>query len=100
MGLGSPGTREAAGYCAAGAHEADEAGLQGVVESFTTEHSRVSTWLISCMTQLMDVSGHTYQAFNSTLVCSSRMPYQRRVRPRTGEASTSIAPYTDAQPDP
>ncbi|GJU09485.1 hypothetical protein Tco_1131881 [Tanacetum coccineum] len=30
--------------------------LQGVVESFTIEQSRVSTWLISCMTQLMDVS--------------------------------------------
>ncbi|GKC70470.1 hypothetical protein Tco_1116353 [Tanacetum coccineum] len=104
---------------AAGAHEADEAGprierieeemrdlrhyvvgLQGVVESFTIEQSRVSTWLISCMTQLMDASGHTYQAFDSTLVGSSRIPYQRRVRPRTGDASTSAAPHTNDQPDP
>ncbi|GKC09038.1 hypothetical protein Tco_1000648 [Tanacetum coccineum] len=53
----------------------DVLGLRGVVESFTTEQSRVSTWLISCMTQLMDASGHTYQAFDSTLVGSSRMPY-------------------------
>ncbi|GJX66926.1 hypothetical protein Tco_0302653 [Tanacetum coccineum] len=74
--------------------------LQGVVESFTTEQSRVSTWLITCMTHLMDASGLTYQAFDSTLVGSSRMPYQRRVRPRTGDASTSAAPHTDAQPDP
>ncbi|GJS06432.1 hypothetical protein Tco_0363228 [Tanacetum coccineum] len=78
----------------------DVVGLRGVVKSFTTEQSRVSTWLISCMTQLMDVIGHTYRAFNSTLVGSLRMPYQRRVRPRTGEANTSAAPHTDAQPDP
>ncbi|GJR28481.1 hypothetical protein Tco_1104713 [Tanacetum coccineum] len=38
----------------------DVVGLRGVVESFTTEQSRVSTWLISCMTQLMDASGYTY----------------------------------------
>ncbi|GJS22738.1 hypothetical protein Tco_0451370 [Tanacetum coccineum] len=78
----------------------DVVGLRGVVESFTTEQSRVSTWLISCMTQLMDASGHPYQAFDSTLIGSSRMPYQRRVRPRTGDASTSIAPHADDQPDP
>ncbi|GJW79970.1 retrovirus-related pol polyprotein from transposon TNT 1-94 [Tanacetum coccineum] len=75
-------------------------GLRGVVESFTTEQSRVSTWLISCMTQLMDASGHTYQEFDSTLVGSLRMPYQRRIRPRTGDANTSVAPHTDDQPDP
>ncbi|GKE28985.1 hypothetical protein Tco_1444369, partial [Tanacetum coccineum] len=108
---------------AAGAHEADEAGLaaeerikrveeemhelrcavvglRGVVESFTTKQSRVSTWLIICMAQLMDASGLTYQAFDSTLVGSSWMPYQRRVRPRTGNASTSATLHTDAQPDP
>ncbi|GJX72890.1 hypothetical protein Tco_0311485 [Tanacetum coccineum] len=67
----------------------DVIGLRGVVESFTTEQSRVSTWLISCMTQLMDASGHTYQEFDSTLVGSLRMPYQRRIRPRTGDANTS-----------
>ncbi|GJW47732.1 hypothetical protein Tco_0079378 [Tanacetum coccineum] len=78
----------------------DIRGLQGVVESFNTEQSRVSTWLISYMTQLMDASSHTYHPFDSTLVDSSRMAYERRVRPRTGDASTSAAPYTDAQPDP
>ncbi|GKC43494.1 hypothetical protein Tco_1061216 [Tanacetum coccineum] len=43
-------------------------GLRGVVESFTTEQSRVFTWLISCMTQLMEASGQTYQPFGSTLI--------------------------------
>ncbi|GJS40801.1 hypothetical protein Tco_0565844, partial [Tanacetum coccineum] len=65
-----------------------------------TEQTRVSTWMISCMTQLMDASGRTYQAFDNTIVGSSRLPYQRRVRPRTSDASTSAAPRTDDQPDP
>ncbi|GKD63833.1 hypothetical protein Tco_1305941 [Tanacetum coccineum] len=78
----------------------DVVGLQGDVASFTTEQSRVFTWLISCMTQLMDASGQTYQPFDSTLVGSSRLSFRRRIRPRTGDASTSAAPHTDAQPDP
>ncbi|GJS70190.1 hypothetical protein Tco_0703031 [Tanacetum coccineum] len=78
----------------------DVVGLRGDVASFTTEQSRVSTWLISCMTQLMDASGQTYQPFDSTLVGSSGLSFRRRVRPRTGEASTSTAHHTDAQPDP
>ncbi|GJT52343.1 hypothetical protein Tco_0978500 [Tanacetum coccineum] len=48
----------------------DVVGLRGDVASFTTEQSRVSTWLISCMTQLMDASGQTYQPFDNTLVDS------------------------------
>ncbi|GKE72609.1 hypothetical protein Tco_1534650 [Tanacetum coccineum] len=44
---------------------------------------------------LMDTSGHPYQAFDSTLVGSSLMPYQKRVRPRTGDASTLAAPHAD-----
>ncbi|GJY23444.1 hypothetical protein Tco_0397102 [Tanacetum coccineum] len=75
-------------------------GLRGVIESSITEQTRVSTWMISCMAQLMDSSDRTYQAFDSTLVGSSRVPYQRHVRPRTGDASTSIAPHIDDQPDP
>ncbi|GKB92699.1 hypothetical protein Tco_0964971 [Tanacetum coccineum] len=45
-------------------------GLRGVVESSITEQNRVSTWMISCMTQLIDASGHTYQSFDSTLVAT------------------------------
>ncbi|GJS51699.1 hypothetical protein Tco_0625061 [Tanacetum coccineum] len=48
------------------------------------------------MTHLMDASGQTYQPFDSTLVGSSGLSFQRRVRPRTGDASTSAAPHTDA----
>nr|GFC02087.1 hypothetical protein [Tanacetum cinerariifolium] len=54
----------------------------------------------SYMTQLIDASGRTYQEFNSTLVGSSQMPYHRRVRPKTGDASTSTTPRIDDQPDP
>ncbi|GJZ64495.1 hypothetical protein Tco_0620916 [Tanacetum coccineum] len=61
---------------ATGAHEADEAG------------------------QLMDASGQTYQPFDSTLVGSLRLSFQRSVKSRIGDASTSAAPHTDAQPDP
>ncbi|GKB34365.1 hypothetical protein Tco_0879307, partial [Tanacetum coccineum] len=67
---------------------------------FTTEQSRVSTWLISCMTQLIDANGQTYQPFNRTLVGSSGFSFQRRVIPRTGNASTSVALHTNAQLDP
>ncbi|GKE37842.1 hypothetical protein Tco_1461247, partial [Tanacetum coccineum] len=106
----------------AGSHEADEAGPaaeEGAQEIpaptkaplppppapqpqtiFTTKQSKVSTWLISCMTQLMDASDYTYQPFDSTLIGSSRLSFQRRVRPRTCDASTSVALHTDAQPDP
>nr|GEX14520.1 hypothetical protein [Tanacetum cinerariifolium] len=31
---------------------------------------------------------------------SSQMPYQRRIRPKTGDVSTSTAPHADDQPDP
>ncbi|GKF77028.1 hypothetical protein Tco_0229498, partial [Tanacetum coccineum] len=39
-------------------------------------------------------------AFDSTLVDSSWMPYQRRIRPKTCDAITFAAPHTDDQPDP
>ncbi|GJY11003.1 hypothetical protein Tco_0379188 [Tanacetum coccineum] len=107
---------------AAGAHEADEAGP--VAEEVASEISAPAQapappppapqpWTMSQRIErveeemhdlwrdvLMDASGLTYQAFDTTLVGSSRMPYQRRVMPRTGDASTSTAPHTDAQPDP
>ncbi|GJZ71483.1 hypothetical protein Tco_0635334 [Tanacetum coccineum] len=42
-------------------------GLRGDVARSITDQSRFSTWMVSCMTQLMDASGRTYQAFDSTL---------------------------------
>ncbi|GJY30320.1 hypothetical protein Tco_0413815 [Tanacetum coccineum] len=71
--------------------------LCGVVDRSITDQSRFATWMISCMTQLMDASGRTYQAFDRTLVGSSQMPYQRRTKHRTGDASTPAAPQ---QSDP
>nr|GFB19848.1 hypothetical protein [Tanacetum cinerariifolium] len=53
------------------------------------EEGRFTTWMVSCMTQLMDASGRTYQAFDGTLVGSSQLPYHRRTRSRTDNASTS-----------
>ncbi|GJR69404.1 hypothetical protein Tco_0015469, partial [Tanacetum coccineum] len=46
-------------------------GLRGVIESSITEQTRVFTWMIRCMSQLMDAGGRTYQAFDSTLIESS-----------------------------
>ncbi|GJW30843.1 hypothetical protein Tco_0047718 [Tanacetum coccineum] len=40
------------------------------------------------------------EAFDSTLVGSSQLSYERRVRPRIGDASTFISPQTDDQSDP
>ncbi|GKB27493.1 hypothetical protein Tco_0866894, partial [Tanacetum coccineum] len=75
-------------------------GLRGVVDRSIIDQYSFAPWMISCMTQVMDASGRTYQAFDITLVGSSWMPYQRRTRQRTGEASTSVAPHTADQPDP
>ncbi|GJT93221.1 hypothetical protein Tco_1082066 [Tanacetum coccineum] len=70
--------------------------LRGDVDRSIIDQGRFTTWMVSCMTQLMDASGCTYQAFDNTLVGSSQLPYQRRTRRRTGDACTS-APL---QPDP
>ncbi|GKD40626.1 hypothetical protein Tco_1260833 [Tanacetum coccineum] len=72
---------------AAGAHDADEAGL--AVEEGAQD--------IPAPVQAPQPPS---PAFDSTLVGSSRMPYQRRIRPRTCDAITSAAPHTDDQPDP
>ncbi|GJT58508.1 hypothetical protein Tco_1002041 [Tanacetum coccineum] len=64
-------------------------GLRGDVDRSITDQVRFTTWMVSCMTQLMDASGRTYQAFDSTLVGSSQFPNQRSTRRRTDNASTS-----------
>ncbi|GJU89241.1 putative ribonuclease H-like domain-containing protein [Tanacetum coccineum] len=55
-------------------------GLRGDVDRSITDQGRFTTWMVSCMTQLMDASDHTYQAFDNTLVGNSQLPYQRRTR--------------------
>ncbi|GKD23383.1 hypothetical protein Tco_1225086, partial [Tanacetum coccineum] len=42
----------------------DVMSLRGLVKSSMTDQGRVSTWMISCMMQLMEASGQTYQAFD------------------------------------
>ncbi|GJS15969.1 hypothetical protein Tco_0410441 [Tanacetum coccineum] len=74
-------------------------GLRGDVDRSITEQSRFATRMVSCMTQLMDARGHTYQAFDNTLVGSSRFPYQGRTRRRTGDASTSTSQQDEQLPD-
>ncbi|GKE86303.1 hypothetical protein Tco_1560045, partial [Tanacetum coccineum] len=66
--------------------------LRGLVERSITDQGRVSTWMVSCMMQLIEASGQTYQAFDRTFRGSSLAIFERRTRQRTGEASTSAAP--------
>ncbi|GJY80260.1 hypothetical protein Tco_0493011 [Tanacetum coccineum] len=69
----------------------DVRSLHGLVERSMTDQGRFSTWMMSCMAQLMDASGLTYQAFDGTFRGSSPTAFQRRTRQKTSEASTSAA---------
>ncbi|GKC80184.1 hypothetical protein Tco_1130958 [Tanacetum coccineum] len=44
----------------------DVGSLRGLVERSMTDQGRFSTWMMTCMTQLMDASGLTYQALDGT----------------------------------
>ncbi|GJW22812.1 hypothetical protein Tco_0033434 [Tanacetum coccineum] len=69
----------------------DVRSLRGLVERLMTDQARFSTWMMSCMAQLMDASWLTYQAFDGTFRGSSPGAFQRRSKQRTGEANTSAA---------
>nr|GEW48045.1 hypothetical protein [Tanacetum cinerariifolium] len=98
---------------AAGAHEVDEAGMvaEEVAEDIPTlaqapppppptlQPRTMSQRIERIEEELMDASGQTYQPFDRTLVGSSGLSFKRHVRPRTCDASTFAAPYTDSQPD-
>ncbi|GKD35444.1 hypothetical protein Tco_1250953 [Tanacetum coccineum] len=98
---------------AAGAHEPDEAGqaAEEVAQEISAltqappppppapQPHTMSHRIERIKEKLIDASGQTYQLFDSTLVGSSQLSFQRRVRPRIGDTSTSAAPHTDAQPD-
>ncbi|GKB53559.1 hypothetical protein Tco_0904312 [Tanacetum coccineum] len=45
--------------------------LRVLVERSMTDQGRFSTWMMTCMTQLMDVSGLAYHAFDGTFRGSS-----------------------------
>ncbi|GJW18943.1 putative reverse transcriptase domain-containing protein [Tanacetum coccineum] len=78
----------------------DVGSLRGLVERSMTDQGRFSTWMRTCMTQLMDASGLTHQAFDGTFRGSSPLAFQRRTRQRTDGASTSAAQQYPQQPDP
>ncbi|GJT59480.1 hypothetical protein Tco_1003013 [Tanacetum coccineum] len=44
----------------------DVGSLRRLVERLMTDQRRFYTWMMTCMTQLMDASGLTYQAFEGT----------------------------------
>ncbi|GJY83635.1 hypothetical protein Tco_0497011 [Tanacetum coccineum] len=73
--------------------------LWGLVKRSVTDQGRFFTWMISCMTRLMEASGQTFQAFDGTFWGSSPAAFQRRTRQRTDGASTSIAQQDPQQPD-
>ncbi|GKE28476.1 hypothetical protein Tco_1443860, partial [Tanacetum coccineum] len=63
----------------------------GLMERSMIDQGRFSTWMVSCMTQLMKASGRTYQAFDETFRGSYPEVFKRRTKCRTDGASTSIA---------
>ncbi|GJZ78709.1 hypothetical protein Tco_0643546 [Tanacetum coccineum] len=65
--------------------------LRGLMERSMTDQGRFSTWMITCMTRLIEASGQTYQAFDGTFRGSSPAAFQRCTRQRTGKANTSTA---------
>ncbi|GKG06580.1 hypothetical protein Tco_0329549, partial [Tanacetum coccineum] len=71
-----------------GLHQ-DVGSLRGLVERLMTDQGRLSTWMISCMTQLIEASRRTYQAFDGTFRGSYQEVFERRTRQRTDGASTS-----------
>ncbi|GJV57295.1 hypothetical protein Tco_0762128 [Tanacetum coccineum] len=62
-----------------GLHQ-DVRSLHGLVERSLTEQGRFSTWMISCMTQLIEANGQTYQEFDGTFQGSSSAVFDRRTR--------------------
>ncbi|GJV59023.1 hypothetical protein Tco_1465123 [Tanacetum coccineum] len=77
----------------------DVRSLQGLMERSMTDQGRFSTWMISCMTQLMEASGRTYLAFDETFRGSYPEVFERRTRCRTDGANTSTAQKDEQQPD-
>nr|GEW76606.1 hypothetical protein [Tanacetum cinerariifolium] len=78
----------------------DVRSLRRLVERSMTDHGRLSTWMVSFMTQLMEASRRTYQAFDGTFRGSYPTVFERRTRCRTDVASISITQQDVQQPDP
>nr|GEX92021.1 hypothetical protein [Tanacetum cinerariifolium] len=90
---GAAGTVEDAPAVDEGA-QADPASVQApqpLPHALKTMQQRIS----KLEEELLDTSGRTYRAFDSTLVGSLQLPYQRRTRRRTSDASTSAPQQLD-----
>ncbi|GKC00047.1 hypothetical protein Tco_0986183 [Tanacetum coccineum] len=66
-----------------------------LIGAMARDFSRFIVWATSGIAQLLDSARVTYTPYSET-----RIPYQCRVRQRTGEASTSTAQQDQQQPDP
>ncbi|GJX36467.1 hypothetical protein Tco_0248024 [Tanacetum coccineum] len=66
-----------------------------VLDSMACDFSRFTTWTVTSLSLMMDRSRVRYTSYSNF-----RIPYQRRFRRRTSEASTSAAPPDEDQPDP
>ncbi|GKD08035.1 hypothetical protein Tco_1187720, partial [Tanacetum coccineum] len=66
-----------------------------VIDAMARNFSRFNTWVTTGLGRMMDKTGVDYTPYAQTYVS-----YQRRVRQRTGEASTSAAQQDLQQPDP
>ncbi|GJW50773.1 hypothetical protein Tco_0092124 [Tanacetum coccineum] len=66
-----------------------------VINAMAHDFSRFSTWVVTRLGRMMDRAGVTYVPYSHT-----HIPYQRRVRQRTREASSSTAQQDPQQPDP
>ncbi|GKE44859.1 hypothetical protein Tco_1472143 [Tanacetum coccineum] len=66
-----------------------------VIDAMAHDFSRFSTWAVTSLGRMMDRARVTYMPYSQTHV-----PYQRRVRRKTDEASSSAAQQDQQQPDP
>ncbi|GJX25484.1 hypothetical protein Tco_0231780 [Tanacetum coccineum] len=66
-----------------------------VIDAMTHDFFRFSTWVITGLGRMMDSAGVAYTPYSQT-----HIPYQRRVRCMTDEASTSTTQHDLQQPDP
>nr|GEV23077.1 hypothetical protein [Tanacetum cinerariifolium] len=67
-----------------------------VMDTMARDLSRFTTWAADGISHLLDAAGASYTRYSDTPILYIR----RRVRQRTGEASTSATPSVDDHPDP
>ncbi|GKC99090.1 hypothetical protein Tco_1169365 [Tanacetum coccineum] len=66
-----------------------------VLDSMARDLSQFSTWMVVGLSQVMSQAGVRYTSY-----ANFQIPYVRRTRRRTDDASTSTAQQDEQQPDP